>query len=387
MAKDITLNAVSIVSEATLQQVLDAFEAQHNIHVTLQYVSWGEYRQEFTNIALHHPPADVAITGTTATSDLLAMNALRPFTKSEVAALGGETSFLPSRWRAGMRPGDDHIWAIPFIVDPRILYYRRDLLAKAGIAEKGAFDTLEAMERTIKRLQAGGVASPWFTESDRYGMVHRLASFIWACGGHLFSLDGKQVFFHEKEALEGIRAYCRLLPYVNAKLLGQNGRELILSGKIAVLIDNAFVLFRETNAEIGCTAVPGGSYIGGSDLFIWNHTHNEYAALELVRYLTRPDVAIRMLPESYYLPARVSEINALAARTDPYSATIAQAIFNGRTFPCVPMIGLVEERLGNALLSIQQELVANPKADLETLLQQRIVSLGKRTNLTLGSLP
>ena len=387
MAKEITLNAVSIVSEATLQQVLDAFEAQHHIHVNLLFVSWGEYRQEFTNVALHRLVGDVAITGTPSTSDLIAMNALRPFSKNEIAMLGGESAFLPARWRAGTRPGDKSQWAIPLVVDPRILYYRRDLLAKAGIAEEGAFDTPQHLEQTIQRLQAGGVKAPWVVSTDRYGLLQRIISWIWAYGGDLFAPEGRRVIFHEKEALEGIRAYFRLIRYVKAAGLNQDGRQLLLSGKIGMTIENAFLLFNPIPPEVGCAPVPGGSYVGGSDLVVWNHTRNESAAMELVRFLTRPDITARMLPESYYLPARIDYLNNLKSRPEPFNATIARTVFEGRTFPCVPMIGLTEDRLGAALLSIQQELLTNPQADLEMLLQQRIVSFGKRTNVSLGSLP
>lgn len=387
MAKEITLNAVAIVSEATLRQALDAFEEQHHLYVNLIYCSWADYRQEFTNIALHHLPGDVAITGTPATSDLIAMNALRPFSKGEVALLGGEAGYLPSRWRAGMRPNDTNAWAIPFVVDPRILYYRRDLLAKAGVAEGDAFDTPQQLEQTIQRLHEAGITVPWFVEMSRFGMLHRVSSWIWAYGGDLFSPDSKRVTFHENEALEGMRAYFRLLRYVPADALSQDGRELLRTGRLGAIIENAFMLFNTAQAEIGCKPVLGASYVGGSDLVIWNHTRSESSAIELIRYLTRPDVAARMLPESYYLPARMSDLKALSNRPDPYSVTIADAVFNGRTFPCVPMIGLIEDRLGTALLSIQQELLINPQADLEALLQQRIVTLGRRTNISLGSLP
>lgn len=386
MSREITLHTVPIVAESTFRQALDSFEAKYNVHVHLQVSSWGEYRQDFNNIALHRLPGDVAISGTPATSDLIAMNALRPFQKQEIASFGGKEGFLPSRLAAGMRPGSSDVWAIPFVVDVRVLYYRRDLLAKARIKEEGAFATPKKMEQTIQQLHAAKIKAPWFTESHRFGVLQRAASWIWSYGGDLFSPDGKRVIFHEAEALCGIRAYLNLARYMPAEIKKNTGRDLLLSSKVGVSIENAFMLFDPPNAQIGCACVPGGSYVGGSDLIIWNHSRNESAAIDLVRYLSQPDVSAGILRESYNLPAHISELQAIASRPGAYAATISNAVFNGRTFPCVPMIGLVEDRLGMALLSVQEELLQDPQADIDKLIEQRIVSLGKRINLTLGNL-
>jgi multiple sugar transport system substrate-binding protein len=386
LKREITLNAVEMAAPETLRRVLDNFEARRNIHVNLQTIAWEGYRQEFTNIALRQLPGDVAVTGTPATSDLIAMNAVRPFQKGEIAELGGEEAFLPSRWRAGMRPGEEEIWAVPFVVDPRILYYRRDLLAKAGVEEAGAFDSPARMEQTIQKMHACGVEFPWMTLFDRYGVLHRAASWIWAYGGDLFTTDGKKALFHEKEALEGLRAYFRLVRYMPPAAVGLNSRELIQQGRVGAMIEKAFALYSDSIAEIGCLPAPGGSYIGGCDLMIWKYSRHEDAALELVRYLTRPEVVSRLIPDSNYLPARVSELNALAGQPNPLAKPLVQAVLTGRTFPCVPMIGLIEDRLNLALLSIQQELMTHPEANLDALLKQRIVSMGVRTNISLGSL-
>lgn len=385
MSREITLHTVPIASEKTLRQVLDAFEAQSHIHVTLQVSPWGEYRQDFNNIALHRLPGDVAISGTPATSDLIAMNALRPFQKQEIASFGGKEGFLPSRLAAGMRPGSNDVWAIPFVVDVRVLYYRRDLLAKAKIQEEGAFATPQSIEQTVRRLYEAKLPAIWFLQGDRFGLLQRAASWIWAYGGGLFSDDGKRVIFHEQEALWGIRAFLSLIHYTPALDRNSLGRSLLLEGKVGISIENAFMLFNPAHPQIGCTCVPGGSYVGGSDLVIWNHSRNEGAATELVRYLSQPQVAARLLPESNYLPAQISELRAAASRPSPYAETVSKAVFNGRAFPCVPMIGLVEDRLGMALQSIQSELQDNPQADLDKLIEQRVVSLGKRINLTLGN--
>jgi multiple sugar transport system substrate-binding protein len=126
--------------------------------------------------------------------------------------------------------------------------------------------------------------------------------------------------------------------------------------------------------------------VGGCDLHIWKQTRAENASLELVRFLSRKDITHRILPYSLYLPPRLAELDEIAAEPGPHQAAVVQAALNGRTSPCVPMIGLLEDRLSFALLSIQQEILDNPNVNIDLLLQQRIIPLGRRTNISLSSL-
>jgi multiple sugar transport system substrate-binding protein len=389
LKKEITFAAVPIAPEEALTAVFEEFEALTNIHVNLQIIPWDHYRQDFANITVHRLPFDVGATGMPATSDLIAMNSLRPFTPTELRTLGGEAAFLPSRWRSGMRPGDSEVWAIPWLVDLRLFYYRRDLLAQAGVDEAAAFASAESIEQAILKIKDSGVVeSPWMTTFvDPFGILHRVASWIWAYGGDLFSSNGKRVVFHEPEALEGMRAYFRLIRHIPSHLKDQDSRALLEQGKIALTIDSGWGVNDPPAPNIGCAAVPGGSYVGGSDLIIWNHTRSEDEALELTRFLAKPSTAARVFQSSAYLPVHASELEAAAQSPHPVTRSIVQAALSGRSFPCTPMIGLIEERLSQALTIIQNKLVTEPGADADQLLKQYIIPLGKRTNLTLESIP
>ncbi len=386
MKREITFNTIPICPEEVLRGILDEFEAQYNTHVNLQIISWANYRQEFTNITLHNLPGDVGAGGAPVTSDMIAMNALRPFASGEIQSLGGEEAYLPSRWRSGFRPGEAEMWAVPWMVDLRLIYYRRDLFARAGINEATAFETPQQMENTIRKLHEHGIELPWLVPFDHYAAFHRVSSFIWAFGGDLFTPDGKLATFHEKEALEGMRFYFNLMRYIPASYMESDSRQLLLEGKVGVVIENAFAAFTELPDEIGSAPVPGGSYVGGIDLLVWKQTRSEKAAMDLVRFLSRPDYTLQIGRHSNYLSPRLAELEMQAKQPGAHQKAIVQAILSGHTSPCVPMIGLVEDRLGFALLSIQQEVVKNPDVNIDQLLQQRIVPLGKRTNISLSSI-
>jgi multiple sugar transport system substrate-binding protein len=387
LVKEIVLSTVPIIAEQTMQQLLNEFESQTRVHVNVQWMTWGFYRQESTNIALHQLPYDVLIAGTPVTSDLIAMSALRSFSRPEISQLGGEEAFLPSRWRSGMRPETAEVWAIPCFVDLRLLHYNRALLKNAGLDEATAFSSPREIENTIKRLHECGLAYPLSLVADRFGALHRTSSWIWAYGGDLFSADGKHAIFYEKEALEGIRALMRLVPFAQPPDSDEKRQEKLRAGQLGLMIENPFLIYNEPQTEVGCTALPGGSYVGGSDVMIWKHTRNEDAALKLVYFLSRPDVVERyLLKDSHYIPVRIQQLQAMAQKPNPVAKSIVNATLTGRTLPCVPMVGLIEERLGSALESMIRDIMANPKVDVEALIEERIVSMGKRINISLSSI-
>jgi len=80
-------------------------------------------------------------------------------------------------------------------------------------------------------------------------------------------------------------------------------------------------------------------------------------------------------------------LNKAAESQDPIRKATLQAALTGRMYPCVPMVGLVEERLSAELFLIQKELISNPQADLDGIIRSRFDMLARRINAGLGSIP
>lgn len=271
------------------------------------------------------------------------------------------------------------------MVDLRVLYYWRDMLATAGVDEKVAFQDHEHVLDTFQKLKESGVPEPYSAPTERYSVLHTVSSWIWANGGNIFQPDGKKVIFHEMDAMQGIREYFSLLKFA----LHQDGYALnrdpiFLARKAAVTVGNGWGVTQDLPENLGCAPVPGGSYLGGPDLIVWGNTRSESAALELVRFLTLPATQWKVSRMTGLLPSYTSELNALTNDPSPVRRTLAQAALTGRTYPCVPMIGLVEDRLSSTMSQIQQELMTRPDADIETLLISRLMPLGNRTNISLS---
>src|SRR5262245_7882708 len=145
-------------TEQEMRRLLDLFEAEYHIRVKLRVLKWAEAWQEFVKYGVYQHGPDVSEIGSTWVGSMVGMKALRPYQMRDIA----ETyMFLPSVWQAGLLHGDKTLWAIPWLADTRILYYRRDLLEKAGVDPQNAFESVAAMERTLSQLPKNTGVTPW----------------------------------------------------------------------------------------------------------------------------------------------------------------------------------------------------------------------------------
>src|SRR4030042_4455959 len=161
---------------ADLQPLLDQFEAEQRVHVRLRVLNWDTAWADLLKVALYQYGPDVSEIGSTWLSSFVAMDALHPFGSSGPSAAGAPSAFLASSWQSGVmaqRLGEPALpWAIPWWADPRIIYFRRDILAQAGVdPAQAAFDSPDHLAHTLGQLQAAGVPIPWVVPTHQSRMT------------------------------------------------------------------------------------------------------------------------------------------------------------------------------------------------------------------------
>jgi multiple sugar transport system substrate-binding protein len=382
MNKEITLHTIPCAPPGALEELLDEFESRSHIHVNAVVIEWEKERSEVVNLALRRQEGDVLLVGTPITSDLIGMNALRQYTTREIGSLGGASSYLASRWQSGIGAGGDQVWAVPWMLDIRVIYYWRDLLAQAGVDEADAFQDYPHMLAALQCLKSAGIASgqPWVVNNVRYNTLHAVSSFIWEQGGDLFAPGGRKVTFHEAPALQGMCNYFSFQQDGLGRAVPDEDA-LFRQRRAAATIMNGWAMTGEIPPGMGIAPVPGGSYVGGTDLMIWNHSRSAEAAFQLVSFLAQADVQWRTGGQFGWLPPHLSELTSGVVMAHPIRGALARAALTGRTFPCVSMIGMVEDRLSTALSLIQTRLQDDPAAEMDDLLQTFVIPLGRRMNV------
>src|SRR6266576_2030446 len=137
-----------------LSQLMPAFEKAHpDIHVEVQQIPWTAAHEKLLTAYVGEATPDIAMLGNTWVPEFVALNALAPL--DSLAASSREIrrdDFFPGIWKTNVVDGKTY--GIPWYVDTRLIFYRSDLLAKAGYKEfpKTWADWVAAMKKIKSQM-------------------------------------------------------------------------------------------------------------------------------------------------------------------------------------------------------------------------------------------
>ncbi|HBX69044.1 MAG TPA: hypothetical protein DEH25_06595 [Chloroflexi bacterium] len=398
MAEEITLSVMQQLVgdvEDVLQPLLDEFKAETRIQVKLQVLNWSEGMDTLLQTALHGEGVDVSEVGTTWISSFVAMNSLQPIQPADLRVVGFESDYLPGPWNTCKVAGGDQIWAMPWMVGMRVLFYRRDLFEKAGLDPRTAFETYDQFKLTFQALRESGVEYPWAVPTvPTLNTLHYVANWIWSAGGDFVSQDGQKVLFNSPESIAGLKKYYelgRFLPQPAKALDPDHVSDYFWKkGKTAALIGGPWQLpayediaLPEVWENLGIVPLPGIAFLGGSDLVIWEHVRNKVAAVRLVGFLTSDRVQKVYAPHVGLYPVRRETLASPQFSEDPVLGELVTRFETGRAYPAVSLWGVIERRLPRTLSDIWQAYLKDPNTDLEALIKTNINALANRLSLIL----
>src|SRR5215216_1846326 len=284
-----------------ITRLVKEFQNTSQTSTHIRQLAWNRAWQTLLMFAIEGKGDDVSQVGSTWAPTLAALESLRSFSDFEVRSMGGPLVFVPAAWQTVRIEGRGEVWAVPWSVYTFVIFYRRDLLERAGVEESNAFSTPEAMRETLRVLQNNGI-HPWTipTSASYLDLPHIVSSWVRAYGGDFFAPDGMRPYFNTPHARKGVLEFFELCRYIPAELQEQN-YEACLDGffrqeKTAVVIagTEAYSDAQQSNTlsenirdHIGVAAIPGVSWIGGDHLVIWKTVRfdprKEQAALDLIR--------------------------------------------------------------------------------------------------------
>jgi multiple sugar transport system substrate-binding protein len=374
-----------------LREALTEFEAQTRIHVNLRVIPWGDAWAELVKVAIYSDGPDISEVGSTWMPDLVGMNGLRPLTSAEVRRLGDPADFFPASWQSASLGDPSTVWAVPWLVDTRILYYRHDLLEQAGINAREAFKTPMALAQTLARLQAEGIAMPWVVPSQETRMtLHNSASFVWGAGGDFVSADGQRILLDQPEARAGFREYfglARFLAGAARNLTDVQSDACFWEKRAAVTLSGPWMWRASAGLQdkVAQTLPPGIPFVGGSHLVIWKHTRRPEEALELARFLTSIEFQGRYTVQAGLLPAGPGALSGPDSAATTFYRHMVPTLVKGRSFPSIPLWGLIEKRVSEALTDIWRDILRSAEPDLEAILGEHLAPTARRLQTVLDN--
>lgn len=140
-----------------VQALVTGFEREHpGVRVEVQQIPWTAAHEKLLTAFVGEATPDLAQLGNTWVPEFAALNALEP--------LGGyvrdsrevdSASFFSGIWRTNLV--GDTLFGLPWYVDTRVIFYRRDLLRQAGYDSfPGSWDGWIRAMRAVKRVVGPG---------------------------------------------------------------------------------------------------------------------------------------------------------------------------------------------------------------------------------------
>jgi N,N'-diacetylchitobiose transport system substrate-binding protein len=337
--------------QAFIDQVVDAYEAEHEgMEVNVVVQEWGGIGDKVTEALTTGDGPDVIEVGNTQVAQYVATNGVTDLT-NQVISLAGDD------WVPGLAdPGEvyGHQYGIPFYAANRVVIYRTDLFAEAGIEEppRDREEWLDATERLNDVPGQQGIYLPgqnWYV----------LAGFIWDEGGELAVENGGvwRGALDTQSAADGMRFYQQLQALgdgpIDTDEANPNHEEVFAEGNVAQLISTpgSAQVILDANPDLAGKLgffpvpgknqdIPGAVFTGGSNLIIPQATDKLREAFDFVKLLTDDTWQSHLASSMSLVPNRTTL--AAAVQDDPGTAAMVEGARNGRATPQSPHWASVE---------------------------------------------
>ncbi len=349
--------------EVVRELVPDFERANPGVRVRVQQIPWIAAHEKLLTAYAGKATPDLAQIGNSWIPEFAAMRALAPLGERVAASTSiRPDAYFPGIWATNLAEGQ--IYGVPWYVDTRVLFYRRDLLAEAGIERPP--ETWKEWRAAMTRLVRPGPPERYaiLLPIDEWEQVTILAL---QNGCELLREGGRFGGFSTPACREAIEFYLGLFRDGLAPAVGNNQianlYQQFAEGGFAMYITGPWNLGefrRRLPAELQdnwATAplpapdgdFPGLSMAGGSSLVVFRASPRQDAAWKFIEYLSSPEVQARFYELTGDLPARREAWRHAALADDEKARAFAAQLERVAPTPRVPEWEQIAQKLWEAL--------------------------------------
>ncbi len=323
-----------------LKEIINEFEREFDCKVEVVELSWSDGKTKLFAAFNSGTAPDVLELGSDWVAQFSSAGVLSEISTDEAEiSRFVDFSTAPSFW-------DGKIYALPWIVDTRVLFVNKDLLAKAGIGEPKINDTKTLLEYAELVNNIQGVYGYGATGSDRHRQYKKIVSLFWSYGGDILNEKGQPVV-NSPENIEAIEMYVEL----SRNGLIETQRQLdsrFTEGKLGLWVSGGWLLEKIKNENpslnFSVSLIPGKSsdtgvsFAGGEYLAISSNTKNRELALKFIKYMTDGKNALRFCKQVIEagFPADNAYYNDEFYENNPYRMIFSKQLEHARMTPVHP---------------------------------------------------
>ncbi|MFP4369830.1 MAG: extracellular solute-binding protein [Candidatus Kapaibacterium sp.] len=360
-----------------IESLVRKFEEENDCTVEMTELSWNDGKAKLFAAFNSKTAPDVLELGSDWVAQFSAGGVL-----SEIKTVDMnkyiDFSTAPCYWQ-------EKVYALPWVVDTRVLFYNTALLDKAGYENHPATyeEMLEMAENINDMPDVNGFGA---TGNDEHRLYKKIVPLFWEYGGKVFNAKMEPVI----NSPENVKALDMYLNLASAGYI-ETQRQLdaaFARGNIGFWVSGGWLINKIENENPGLNyevsmlpgkdEFPGLSFAGGEYLAISRNTGNEELALKFIQFMTDGVNAIefcKRITEAGF-PADKEYYRDPYYNTMPKRAVFADQLENARMTPIHPDWLEIEKEIENA---VSEALYARKTAQ-EALdeAQEKVLEILKR---------
>jgi multiple sugar transport system substrate-binding protein len=365
--------------------LINAFEQKYpNIHVTLTSAP--------TNTDTNRATLATEISGGSATPDVFMGDVIWPAQFGAHQLAVPLSDYLPKSYFAQFAPGlvtgasyKGKVYGSPLFEDQGFMYYRKDLLAKAGLQPPTTWEQLESEAKTLvsKKLVKYGFV---FQGASYEGLTCNFMEYLTSAGGTATNGDFTKATLDSPAAIKAATFMRSLItsgatPAAVSTFQEAQAMSIFAGGNSAFLRNWDYAYSNATTpatgkltaAQVGVEpmpafagqATPGYSNIGGWNMYINPHSKNINVDLTFIKWLASDQAQTILATKYSEIPTTNSVRNAPAVKNvNPVLAIISKTKLVPRPAgtPNYPALSTAIYTNVNAVLAGSQSPAAAMKA-------------------------
>ena len=349
-----------------VSDLIPDFERAHpGIRVKVQQLPWTAAHEKLLTAFAGDATPDVCQLGNTWIPELVALKALEPLDRDVAAsAVIDAADYFAGIWDTNRIDGK--LYGVPWYVDTRVLFYRRDLLRQAGFAAPPR--SWDEWRQMLAAIAAQG-------DADRAGIllplneVEPLLALALQQGDPVLRDDGRWGNFESAGFRRALAFYVQMFERGWARRLGTTAISNVWNefgrGRFVFYVSgpwNIGELQRRLPAaaqDSWMTAPlpgpdgPGTSIAGGSSLVVFRASPRKVAAWRLVEFLSQPAVQRRFHALTGDLPPRRATWADAQLAADEHARAFREQLERVTPVPKVPEW----ERVANEMRLVAERVV------------------------------
>jgi ABC-type glycerol-3-phosphate transport system substrate-binding protein len=279
-----------------IQALIEQFEKENDCKVELTELSWNDGKTKLIAAFNSGVGPDVLELGSDWIAQFSAINVLSPINEDS-ADLGKflEYSLPPAKW-------EDKYYAVPWIVDTRVMFYNKALMQRAGLdtLPPKTYSELIDYSNKINNVDNDNIYGFGTNGSDPHRLYKKILPMFWTYGGDILDDNGNPII-NSPSNMSALTTYQQL------SRLGiiETQRQLdaiFAKGNIGFVFSGAWLMEKiknenptldygvalMPNVELTTTTSkrPGISFLGCEFLSINAKTDKKDLSMKLIKFLT-----------------------------------------------------------------------------------------------------